>query len=148
MQKLLIILFISSSSISFLNIVNHSDKKISHDTEFKLIGCWSAMELISEGNRGYLRFIKRKKIKKKHSGINYEFKENKLMFWQITSVMCGDSEFKKNRKVKPQNGIAEWEISKDSILEIKHENESTNFPLGKYKLTKLDESELLLEILE
>ncbi|REG82470.1 hypothetical protein [Winogradskyella sediminis] len=148
MEKLLIILLISSSSIGFFNMGNQSDKRISNDTESKLIGSWSAMELISEGNKGYLRFVKRKKIKKKYSGINYQFKENKLVLWQMTSAMCGDSELKKPRKVKPQNGTAEWKISKDSILEIKYKNESETYHLEKYKLKEINEYELLLEILE
>ncbi|UPS92056.1 hypothetical protein [Bizionia sp. M204] len=148
MQKLLIIILISSSSIGFFNMENQSDKRIFNDTESKLIGSWSAMELISEGNKGYLRFVKRKKIKKKYSSINYQFKENKLVLWQMTSAMCGDSELKKTRKAKPQNGIAEWKISKDSILEIKYKNESETYHLEKYKLKEINESELLLEILE
>ncbi|WP_452219402.1 hypothetical protein [Lacinutrix undariae] len=138
MQKLLIILLISN--FIFLDVGNIFNKTNNQETKSELIGCWSAMELITEENRGFLRFIKRKN---KYSGINYEFKKNKIINWQITSVMCGSTKIE-----KPQKGSGKWEISKDSILEIKYKNESTSFPLGKYKLTKLNESELLLEMLE
>lgn len=141
MQKLLIILLISN--FVFLDTRNISNKANNHKTESELIGCWSAIEFISEENRGFLRFVKRNKIKNKDSGINYQFKKNKIINWQITSVMCGSTKIE-----KPQKGSGKWAFSKDSILEIKYKNKSTSFPLGKYKLTKLNESELLLEMLE
>jgi uncharacterized protein (DUF342 family) len=141
MQKLLIILLISN--FIFLDIGNKLGEVNYQEIEFKLLGCWSGAELISEGDKGFLRFIKRKKIRKRYSGINYEFKENKVMFWQITSKMCGAT-----KKEKPQTGIDEWEISKDSILEIKYKNEDEIYHIQKYKLAKIDESELLLEILD
>jgi len=109
--------------------------KQNKNIDAQLLGIWEPTEF----KEGIIIFEKKKRIRKKHQA--YHFKNDRKIFMRLAGILCG------SEKAFYTDEIAEWTVSTDSILTIKHDNPTAIYKRN-FKFLKISNSQLFLKTLD